>query len=201
MCTSTAFQLPSCSGSAVEPTNDPGLMSAIEALISATTWMLSAIFTFSISPSRALTVSIDPSTCSTVPRTRTGLSCADADVTASIAAHVAPIIVHAFMVLSSRKTGMPPLSGRAPKWIVDHGGSASHRRRDPAADIDGRRRVAAVRLLLRAHDDDLRTRLDFTQLARRIGNDRRVFRDNHLFLAVLVFHNDPVSYTHLRAHE
>jgi len=29
-----------------------------------------------------------------VPRTRTGLSCADADVTASIAAHVAPIIVH-----------------------------------------------------------------------------------------------------------
>src|ERR1039457_3411332 len=164
MCTSTAFQLPSCSGSAVEPTNDPGLMSAIEALISATTLMLSAIFTFSISPSRALTVSIDPSTCSTVPRTRTGLSCADADTVASAAAHSAPNIIRAIMTVSL------------------------HRWRAGAADIERLRHHRAIRLLFRRHDDDRRAGFELVFVSGRDRGDHRLWRDHNLLLAVLVFH-------------
>src|SRR3954447_20269438 len=68
--------------------------------------------------------------------------------------------------------------------------SRSHRWRHAASDIDRRRLEGAVRLLGGPHDDDLRTRLDLALLARRIGDDRRLGRDDDLFLSILVFDHD-----------
>src|SRR5579864_4094093 len=75
MCRPIAFWLPSGCGIAVTPMKSPCLMSASVALTMAVTRALSASLTCMVLPSRALTVSIEPSTFSMVPRMRTGGVC------------------------------------------------------------------------------------------------------------------------------
>jgi hypothetical protein len=78
---STAFWLPSAWGMPVTPMNEFCLISDSEALTTPRTATLSAIFTlYVVWPSRDLTVSIGPSTPSTVPRTRTVDDCCWAKV-------------------------------------------------------------------------------------------------------------------------
>src|ERR1700756_1089868 len=72
-----AFWLPSGWVTPVEPTNMPGLMSAIVDFTIATNSGLSVTVSFSSAPSRFLTTYTGPSTRSMVPRIRT-VSCADA---------------------------------------------------------------------------------------------------------------------------
>ena len=87
-----AFWLPSGCGIAVTPIYEFGLMSASEALTKFITRTLSGTLTVSIAPSRALTVSVLPSTFSISPRMRTGGCCASA-VPMSATARPAPISV------------------------------------------------------------------------------------------------------------
>src|SRR6476660_8662004 len=147
---------------AVDPTNEFGLISASDDFTSATTLTSSASFTFNVSPSRDLTVIIVPSICSTVPRTRIGLSCANA-AEANSRAHAAPIIVKVF-------TRILPKRLRRPKWLRSNSeetisayltlrasGCGQHR-----ASWQEPSRPAACRL----HDDDLRSRLEFILVAR-----------------------------------
>src|SRR5437868_10260663 len=62
ICTSTAFWLPSACGIPVTPTNEPGLMSEIDALVMPTTAALSDSATLTSEPSRDLTTNVWPST-------------------------------------------------------------------------------------------------------------------------------------------
>src|ERR1044072_7821954 len=94
---------------AVDPTNEFGLISASDDFTSATTLTSSASFTFYVSPSRDFSVNIAQSICFTVPRTRIGLSCADAAAEANSRAHAAPIIVKVF-------TRILPKRLRRPEW-------------------------------------------------------------------------------------
>src|SRR5215470_10538388 len=175
---------------AVDPTNEFGLISARDAFTSATTLPSSASFIFNVSPSRDLTVITVPSTCSTVPRTRIGLSCANAAAEANRTAHVAPIIVKVFTAFSlndcaTRSCGAVTVKKRYRP--------ASHCGRQVAADIERLGKNRAVRLLVGCHDDDLRARLEFILVARRDRGDRCCRRDDNFLFAFLEFHHDRLT--------
>jgi hypothetical protein len=71
---------------AVTPMKDPGLMSATEDLTIAVIRALSASFTIIVLPSRALMVSMLPSTFSIWPRMRIGGVCAKEAVAVKVKA-------------------------------------------------------------------------------------------------------------------
>ncbi len=70
--TSSAFSVPSGCGTAAEPMKLPGLMSAMSALLTATTFTSSVSFTITSGPLRGFRVSMLPSIFSIVARIRMG---------------------------------------------------------------------------------------------------------------------------------
>src|SRR5690242_2702916 len=174
MCTSSAFWLPSGCGIAALPTNEPGLISASDALTTPTIAALAVSVRVCAVPSVAFTTTVLPSTFSIVPRMRM-VCCADAPErpsAASTAAAATIRIVSPLICLLLRVS--------------------SHRRRGIAPDIDARGRQRAVRLLGRRADEHFCARLEVSLVARRVGHDRAFRSDHDLLLAVLVLEMDLV---------
>jgi len=85
ICTSSACCEPSGCGIAPLPMNKPGLMSAIDTLITATTSALSASLSVSSSPLLDFASTARPSSFSIVPRNRIVCGCEDTTCCASAA--------------------------------------------------------------------------------------------------------------------
>src|SRR5258707_15118173 len=64
----------------------------------------------------------------------------------------------------------------------------SHRWREPVlAEVHARRLKRSIGLLLCRGDENLHPRFKLTLVARRIGDDRSIRRDDHLLFSLLVF--------------
>src|SRR5215510_593798 len=182
MCTSSAFWLPSDCGMAALPRYEPSLMSACVAFTTATTVTLSVSVILCAAPSFVLTDRTLPSSASMVPRRRSGGCCAHADKVHSDRIATRARRVTTSIELLPKSRARPRGRARPLCGVCVH----SHRRRETAADIDGGRLQRAVRLLVGAEDDDGGARLEFTLVARRIGDDRDVLRNDDLLLVGLV---------------
>src|SRR5262249_36392847 len=182
--------LPSAWGVAPTPMKAPGLISARLALTTPYTAALSVSFTFTSPASPALTVSVEPSTTSIGPRTRTVCGCcANAAEVASAAIKAAPA--------SRRRVGLSMASSA--KWLravtrerhaqnkAGRGSPRSHGRRNAvAADRDGGGFERAVVLLVGGSDEDLRAGLELALVTGDVGHDHRLRHDDDLLFPLLV---------------
>src|SRR5262252_2321341 len=197
--------LPSAWGVAPTPMKAPGLISAKLALTTPYTAALSVSFTLTSPTSPALTVSVEPSTASIGPRTRTVCGCcANADEAASAATKAAP---------ASRRRVVLSMSS-SEKWLravtrerhaqnkAGRGSPRSHGRRNAvAADRDGGGFERAVVLLVGGSDEDLRAGLELALVTGDVGHDHRLRHNDDLLFPLLVLERDLVAlhpFHHLR---
>src|SRR5512132_570188 len=185
--------LPSACGIAPTPMKAPGLISASVALTTPYTAAFSVSFTFTSPASPAFTVSVEPSTASIGPRTRTVCCCwANVDEAASAASKAAPASRALVIPLIGPPKQRAARKGRhvgnqKRRWLTP----ISHRRHEAVtADIDTRRRQRPIWLLGCTVDDKVSTRLKLALVARSGGDNRRIGRNNHLLLPILVLDHD-----------
>src|SRR6266851_7484195 len=188
MSTSIACSLPSAALLDAAPTKSPALMSETLFLTMPTTVKLGASAIVSTGPSRDFTVSVWPSSLSTVPRIRVGVPAGGAWARAGPTARAirAAAIASLLIVQSpcsrcyeeSCKSSRPveeALTASDLHWRLD----AVLLRRHSG------RRPAAVGFFER-EDDHRGARPQQARVARNIGHDRRVRLDDRLDSAVLV---------------
>src|SRR5690242_7333022 len=160
--TRTARCVPSGSGTAPTPMKAPAVIALSDPRETPKTRPLFVRCTALVPPpSIARIVTSSPSICSIVPVMRIvwgANGCAVADAAVSISANT--------------RTRIPV---------------RSHRRRNAAADIQRLRNHRAVGVLLRTHDDDLSTGLQFALVAFRRDRDHRLRIDVNSLLAVFIF--------------
>src|SRR5215472_4330703 len=197
--------LPSAWGVAPTPMKAPGLISAKLALTTPYTAALSVSLTFTSPTPPALTVSVEPSTASIGPRTRTVCGCcANAAEAASAAIKAAPAsrrrVVLPMLVLRKMAACRHPSTARTKQsWARP---TNLHGRRDAvAANRDGGGFERAVVLLVGGGDEDLRAGLELALVTGDVGHDHRLRRDDDLLFSLLVLERDLVAlhtFHHLR---
>src|SRR5215471_2915121 len=180
MCTSIAICKPSGCGIAPLPMYDPGLMSAIVALTTATTNTLSASLSVNASPMLDFANTARPSSFSIVPRNRIVCGCGDAACCAS-AAHVAAAPSSAAAIVI--RVGL--ISAIELKSIA----SAPHA---VIAKCDIARLQSAVRIF-RGEGQDLLTRSEIGDGFFGAGGNLGRRRHQDLLLAILVLHSESLA--------
>src|SRR5262249_48060033 len=144
----------------------------------------------------ALTVSIEPSTASIGPRTRTVCGCcANADAVASAASTAADASRRSVILCTcSSDSGCVPPARSDTHQEQTSPRTASHPRNDPVtANTDGGRRPWSIRLFGCFEDDDLGSRLKLAVVAWSVGNNRRVGRNDDFLFSVFVLDQDVLA--------